>query len=322
MPWRAITICIYKMNMTRRRTRRPERPRSHLRVLRLDSTFESPQSTFGPFLLNRYSLAWIVEGGGVTSLDDDAIVTSPGTVLSMLPAMSLRHDWGKARSFQSFIVFDLDELPNDVPHPKTWPRARQLGGDESFLALWRYVLSLQHAPEVEAIVTNGVELLLRMFVSGLVDGRARTSPSLPRAVERALDFMSARLSRTDGHFDLDAVARAAGVTPQHLCRLFRRELDETPISCGQLMRLERATGVLERSQETLAQIAESFGYSSPFHFSRVFKQVYGVPPSDYRRAFQSGGNTRPGGLVFRHHRLRRYLYESGPGRAAIFKSSR
>jgi hypothetical protein len=38
--------------------------------------------------------------------------------------------------------------------------------------------------------------------------------------------------------------------------------------------------VLERTDHTLAEPAERFGYSSDFHFS-------------------------PGGLVFRHHRLRR-----------------
>jgi AraC family transcriptional regulator len=313
--------CIYKMNMPPRRAHRLGRPAfpRGLELITLDSSFESPHSTFGPFELNRYALAWIVEGGGVTSLDGEAIATSAGSVLSMLPGMSLRHDWGKLRSFQSFIVFDLPTLPEGVAHPRTWPRLRQLAGDESFLNLWRYLLAVQHSPQVLPLLTSGVELLLRMFVGGLMDGRARTTPALPRAVERALDFMTARLSRGDTRFDLGSVARAAGVTPQHLCRLFRRELDESPIGCGHLMRVEKAAGVLERSDETLAEVAATFGYSSAFHFSRVFKQIYGVPPSEYRRAFVAGRASRPGGVVFRHHRLRRYLHEAGPGRVVVFE---
>jgi AraC-like DNA-binding protein len=86
------------------------------------------------------------------------------------------------------------------------------------------------------------------------------------------------------------------------------------------LRVEQAAGVLERSDKPLAQIAESFGYSSAFHFSRVFKQIYGVPPSEYRRAFLAGRATRPGGLAFRHHRLRHYLHESGPGRVVMYKN--
>jgi hypothetical protein len=230
--------CIYKMNMVRR-ARVNGRPPSKrgLQVITLDSSFESPHSTFGPFELDRYALAWIIEGGGVTSLDEEVIETSPGSVLTMLPGMSLQHDWGKAQSFQSFIVFDLPSLPEGLPSPRTWPRSRQLAGDESFLNLWRYLLAVQHSPQAASILKSGVELLLRLFVSGLVDGQARTVPALPRAVERALDFMVARLSRHDTRFDLGSVSRAAGVTPQHLCRLFRRELHESPIGCGHLMRL-------------------------------------------------------------------------------------
>lgn len=309
------------MNMAKKRALPAVRTSSGhgVQVITLDSSFESPHSTFGPFELNRYALSWIIEGGGVTSLDDEVIATSPGSVLSMLPGMSLRHDWGKARSFQTFIVFDLKALPEGLPQPRTWPRLRQLTGEESFINLWRYLFAAQHSPHAHAILATGVELLLRLFVSGLVDGQARTAPALPRAVERALDFMVARLTRGDTRFDLGSVARAAGVTPQHLCRLFRRELHESPIGCGHLMRVERAAGMLERTDQTLAEIAESFGYSSAFHFSRVFKQIYGVPPSEYRRAFVAGRASRPGGLVFRHHRLRQYLHESGPGRVVVSK---
>ena len=292
-----------------------------VQVISINNSFESSSSTYGPFLLNRYALTWIVEGGGVTSLDQEAISTSPGTVLSMLPGMRLLHDWGKLRSFQTFIVFDFSRWPDGLPLARDWPRARQLNGSESMLGLWRYLLAVQHVPSSRPLLRNCVELLLRMFVSGVVDGRASTAPSLPRAVERALDFMLARVERKGARVELGSVARAAGVTPQHLCRLFRRELDASPLECGHMMRVEHAAGVLERTDKGLAEVAESVGYSSAFHFSRVFKQIYGVPPSEYRRAFVAGKASRPGGLVFRHHRLRQYLYESGPGRVIVAKEA-
>ena len=261
---------------------------------------------------------WIVEGGGVTTLDGEQHSTIPGTILSMLPGMTLRHDWGGARSFQAFIVFDFESLPKGFPAPGQWPRRRQLSGDETFLELWRFLLAVEHQQSRATQLTRqSVELLLTMFVSGTVDGQARTSAALPRAVERALDFMLDRVARGKVRFDLTAVSRAAGVTPQHLCRVFRRELDASPIECAHLMRVEQAASVLERTDQTLAEVAERFGYCSAFHFSRVFKQVYGVPPSDYRRAFMAGRASRPGGLVFRHHRLRRYIYEAGPGRVIV-----
>jgi AraC family transcriptional regulator len=312
--------CIYNFNMAGSGPKSSESFTAirGFKVITLASSFESPGSTFGPFALDRYALTWIVEGGGATSLGDAPIATTPGTVLSMLPGMSLRHDWGSARSFQTFIVFDFAALPRGFPTPHTWPRSRQLAGDEAFLSLWRYLLAIDHGePSTSALVARGAELLLGMFVSGLVDGQARTSPALPRAVERALDFMLDAIAHGNVRFELGAVAKAAGVTPQHLCRVFRRELDASPIECAHLMRVEQAASLLERSDQTLAELAERFGYCSAFHFSRVFKQIYGAPPSDYRRAFMAGRATRPGGLVFRHHRLRRYIYEAGPGRVML-----
>ena len=293
-------------------------PAAPLSVITVTTSLESPTSTFGPFTLDRYALAWIVEGGGLTTLDDVPYPTSPGSVLSMLPGMSLRHDWGASRSLQAYIVFDLEPPPAELGAPQAWPRARQLAGRETFLVLWRYLLAIEHgAPSSANLLPHTVELLLRMFVSGALDGEAPTSAALPRSVEQALDFMRTRIANGKARFELAAVARAAGVTPQHLCRIFRHELDASPLECAHLMRIEQAVSLLERTDTTLAELAERFGYSSAFHFSRVFKQICGTPPSDYRRAFLAGRTTRPGGLVFRHHRLRRYIYETGPGRSLV-----
>jgi AraC-like DNA-binding protein len=98
--------------------------------------------------------------------------------------------------------------------------------------------------------------------------------------------------------------------------VFKRELGVSPMQALSLLRLERAASMLERSSQTLARIAEQLGYSSQFHFSRRFKQLYGVAPSRYREEFRRGLTTRPGGSMFRHHRLRRYAYEAAPGRMA------
>lgn len=301
--------CIHSINVT---------SSANVRVITVTTSLESPASTFGPFTLDRYALTWIVEGGGVTRLDDNVYPTSPGTVLSMLPGMSLRHDWGASRSLQAYVVFDLPQPLSDLDAASSWPRARQLAGRETFLALWRYLLAIEHGdPSTAPLIPHTVELLVRMFVSGALDGEAPTSAALPRAVEQALDFMRGRITAGKARFALSAVARAAGVTPQHLCRIFKHELDTSPLECAHLMRIEQAASLLERTDATLAELAERFGYSSAFHFSRVFKQICGTPPSDYRRAFLAGRTTRPGGLVFRHHRLRRYIYETGPARALV-----
>jgi transcriptional regulator GlxA family with amidase domain len=144
---------------------------------------------------------------------------------------------------------------------------------------------------------------------------------LPRPIEKALDYLVKSAQSQTRHPALDQIARAAGVSPQHLCRLFRDELDASPLECAEMLRLERVASRLERTDHTLGEIAQELGYSSAFHLSKNFKRVYGAPPRDYRKAFLGGLASRPGGLVFKNHRLRSYLYERGPGRIVFHKAS-
>jgi AraC family transcriptional regulator len=290
-----------------------------LRIETVATSIETARSTFGPFRCNRFGLAWIVDGGGTTALDQSSIDTRPGTVLLMQPGMVLRHDWGPRRSFQSFIVFDFEDLEPGWPRLSAWPLFRHLDPREFIFSLWRYVIAAEHGDGARsATVHPCVELLLRMFLTGRTAELAATSAVFSEPVERAISFLQARFhARPDTDVKLDQVARHARVSVQHLCRLFKREIGASPMECLRLMRVELAASLLERQGIALAEIAERLGYSSAFHLSRTFKQLYGVTPRDYRTAFNAGLTTRPGGLVFRHHRLRRYLYERAPGKIHI-----
>ncbi|MCH2109289.1 MAG: hypothetical protein MK135_08165, partial [Polyangiaceae bacterium] len=136
-------------------------------VITVATSFESPHSTFGPFQVDRYGLAWIVEGGGVSCLDTESFTVGPGHLLLMRPGMTLRHDWGHERSFQSFIVFDFEELGQAWPAVSAWPLSRDFSGERLFFDLWRQLLALEHAPGGRSgQVTFFAELLLRLTLEG------------------------------------------------------------------------------------------------------------------------------------------------------------
>jgi AraC-like DNA-binding protein len=291
-----------------------------LRIETVATSIETARSTFGPSRCASYGLAWIVDGGGTSWLDQHKIPTRPGTVLLMRPGMVLRHDWGPRRSFQSFIVFDFDGLEPGWPRVASWPLFRHLDPGEFIFLLWRHVIAGEHGERARAATVHpGVELLLRMFLTGKTADLAATDSVLSPVVERGLAFLQARFqARPDTDVKLAQVARHARVSVQHLCRLFKREVGASPMACLRLLRVELAASLLEREEVGLAAIAERLGYSSAFHLSRSFKQHYGVTPRDYRAAFAAGLTSRPGGLLFRYHRMRRYLYEHTPGKVVIW----
>jgi AraC family transcriptional regulator of arabinose operon len=47
-------------------------------------------------------------------------------------------------------------------------------------------------------------------------------------------------------------------------------------------RLRHAARLLEVTDLTVERVAAASGFPSPFHFSRVFRERYGVPPGAYR----------------------------------------
>jgi AraC-like DNA-binding protein len=51
------------------------------------------------------------------------------------------------------------------------------------------------------------------------------------------------------------------------------------------LKIEGASGMLISTTNPIAEIAEKFGFESPFHFSRVFKQYTGLAPHHYRKAY-------------------------------------
>ena len=110
-------------------------------------------------------------------------------------------------------------------------------------------------------------------------------PALLAALEKMEAAIEAPLPRA-------AVARAAGVSPRQLDRLFASDLGESFGAAYRRLRLAHATRLLRQSPLSLAQIAYATGFSSPSHFSRAFRAAYGRPPGDWRAAPDAPGAPR------------------------------
>jgi AraC-like DNA-binding protein len=83
------------------------------------------------------------------------------------------------------------------------------------------------------------------------------------------------------------IARSLGVSYSHFRRQFRRSTGISPRQYQLRIRLQRAQRLLGATGDTLKEISERLGFSSPFHLSSSFKAAFGVCPSSWRR--QGGG---------------------------------
>jgi len=98
-------------------------------------------------------------------------------------------------------------------------------------------------------------------------------------IDEACELLARRL---DERVPLEALADRFAISYERLRKIFRQRMGLSPGEYRIRRRIERARELLTSSPAPLEEIASELGYSTPFAFSRQFKQVVGMPPSSYR----------------------------------------
>lgn len=257
-----------------------------------------PGATFGPRRLQDYEFVWIMKGNVVYEADGRSHDVPPGSLVLGQQGWQETYRWDPLHQTQhAFFHFtpteaDLEQLP-----PLTeWPVHRQMPEGDIARPLFRHILWLITAnrPEWRPLLHRGVSQLLACYVTGAVHGLTMERLELPEPVEKALHAVQSMWS--EGRLEnpsLADLAQAAGVSDVHLCRLFRQTLGQGPITALRYLRLDRAASLLARSNLQVQEVADHTGFENPFHFSRCFKELFGVSPRAYRKQVADGGTVMP-----------------------------
>jgi AraC-like DNA-binding protein len=107
----------------------------------------------------------------------------------------------------------------------------------------------------------------------------RESEDLNRRLLRARDAMDRAYAEP---LDVPAVAAVACVSEAHFIRCFRTVFGETPHRYLQRRRVERSMFLLRETDRSVTDICMDVGFSSLGTFSRMFRDIVGETPSDYR----------------------------------------
>lgn len=86
---------------------------------------------------------------------------------------------------------------------------------------------------------------------------------------------AARLSSED-------LAKMAGLSVSHFERRFRRAFGASPRQYLVRIRVEHAAQLLRETEKTVSEIAHACGFYDHAHFSRSFRRIMQLSPSEYR----------------------------------------
>ncbi|MGC4087774.1 MAG: helix-turn-helix domain-containing protein [Polyangiaceae bacterium] len=238
-----------------------------------------PGATFGPREQFSWELVWVRVGGLDLQIDERRFHLKAGSVAIVPPMAIDRYEWiGERRVVHSFVHFNLGPPVKGWPARKRWAGRYELAESHLVHHALDALTSLPvERPDLWTVVGAPLlEVVLRVLLMGpgLPSGERA---NLPVCVDRALDWMRARVTnKPEAPFQLDEVAKAARVDRAHLCRVFRSYLDVSPMQCARLMRLDRAIARLERSDDSIKEIAEAVGFANSFHFSRCFSAAFRI----------------------------------------------
>lgn len=85
-----------------------------------------------------------------------------------------------------------------------------------------------------------------------------------------------------GQIKLGDMAQAAGITEQHLCRLFKKNFQMRPMEYLAKVRIQHAKEMLVYSEKNISEIAKATGFPDNSYFSALFKKYEGITPGEYR----------------------------------------
>lgn len=84
---------------------------------------------------------------------------------------------------------------------------------------------------------------------------------------------------------LEGLGAIFAVSPCHLSKKFRKCMGFGLHEYIELVRMMHAETMLIKSRCTVAQIAESCGFSNPNYFSSVFRRIHGCSPKTYQKQY-------------------------------------
>ena len=125
---------------------------------------------------------------------------------------------------------------------------------------------------------------LSSLANQLVLERQNVEPPL---VQKARDYIERHKAE---QLSLGAVAKAAGASVFHFCKVFRKSTGIKFTDYVTRVRLEDARTQLLNPNRRVSEVAYDVGFQSLTQFNRTFKRVFGQSPTEFRAKLSSDMN--------------------------------
>jgi AraC-like DNA-binding protein len=131
-------------------------------------------------------------------------------------------------------------------------------------------------------IANEIVLILAAHWRNEIQRAAHPSPRMEAILGYIREHLAQPVTRC-------SLAETFNLSAGCINQLFQAELGMPPTAVINRERVARAYQLLDRDGLSVAEAAAAVGFQDPFYFSRVFKQVYTIPPSQVASRKQLSG---------------------------------
>jgi len=212
-----------------------------------------------------------LQGSGTATINGLSYPFQPGTIFCLAPG--IRHGKVSQDGFIDGSLMLRDFVPfssSDIYHFEDDANATV-----QHLFGLMFEIMIKDGPNAQAIIHSLADAIYQLMISW-----SQTANRNP-VVERFQKLLLENLSNPD--FDLASVRKTSGYSSSYFRKLFKRITGHTPLGYITHMRIEYARRQIQQyfGVRSMKEIALNSGFSDPYYFSRIFRQVTGLSPMKY-----------------------------------------
>lgn len=229
-------------------------------------------------------IAFAVDGCEASGVNDAYPEAAEGTLLDCLSSgdlpgahaqLYLIAGWIRSRHPDDCDILKgkLFEILTLARHRTHTARSR-LGSFSVWKDTWKTLCDIDDPAEAERFVLACID----ECADSMGERRpGRMSPIVVKSCAIIHESLSSDIS-------LEDIARRVEISPFYFSKLFKEETGENFIDYLTMARVRRAKGLLLDRALSVRDVGVESGYSDPNYFSKLFKKVVGLTPTEYRES--------------------------------------
>ena len=249
----------------------------------------NPGHSFGPAARNHYLFHYILSGTGTLLADDTKGITQnyqirsgqgfmifPGQVTTYIADSNVPWEylWVEFDGLRITEALSMTDFSKNKPfyHPHNKELRDKLADELMYIS--------HHPKESPFHLIGHLYLFLDYLIQSAHSTQLLSNNKMSDYyIKEAINYIEQNFQN---NITIEDVASVCGINRSYLGKIFKKNTGQSPQEFLMNYRMVKAAELLKLTSLSIADIGSAIGYENQLHFSRAFKNIYGVSPREWR----------------------------------------